>query len=172
MVNKVFGFGYGVKLNDILSGYRALTINCIRRMNLRKSGFEIETEMVIESVKKGERIKEVPIIYKKRQGKSKLGFFKDGFRIAYTLYMLTKAHNPMFYFGIIGSIFVFIGLLSGTFVVIQWLKGITHVLLTVFTAMMILAGVQFFMFGLFGDLLVTIQKETIEMSRDRDKDRR
>jgi len=170
MVNKVFGFGYGLKLNDILSGYRAFTMKCIRRMNLQKSGFELETEMAIESVKKGERIKEVPITYRKRKGKSKLGFFKDGLRIAYTVYMLTKTHNPMFYFGIIGSIFLIIGLLSGTFVVIQWLKGITHVLLTVFTAMMIISGVQLFMFGLFGDLLVALQKETIEMLRERDRD--
>ncbi|MBA5942508.1 MAG: S-layer glycoprotein N-glycosyltransferase AglJ [Methanophagales archaeon] len=171
MVNKVFGFGYGVRLNDILSGYRAFTMKCIRRMNLQKSGFEIETEMAIESVKKGERIKEVPITYKKRKGESKLGFFKDGSRIAHTLYMLTKTHNPMFYFGIIGFIFLIIGLLSGTFVVIRWLEGITHVLLTIFTAMMIMSGVQFFMFGVFGDLLVTVQKDTIEMLRDRDRDR-
>ncbi len=164
-LNKIFGFGYGVRLNDILSGYRALTKESVKKMNLEREGFEIEMEMAIESVKKNIRIKEVPIIYEKRKGKSKLNFVRDGSKIAYTLYTLARTHNPIFYFGIIGSLFIAVGILSGIYVVIEWFKGITHVPLTVFTSLMIISGVQFLIFGLFGDLLVTLQKETIEALR-------
>lgn len=162
-LNKVFGLGYGIKLNDILSGYRAFTKECVRKMNLEKSGFEIETEIAIESVKKGIRIKEVPISYKKRKGITKLNSFRDGFKIFYTLYMFARTHNPMFYFGIFGTIFIITGIFSGIYVVAEWYKGITHVLLTIFTALMIISGVQFFMFGLLSDLLVTLQKNMIEI---------
>lgn len=165
VLNKIFGFGYGVRLKDILSGYRALTKESVKKMNLEKKGFEIEAEMAIESVKKGIRIKEVPISYEKRKGKSKLNFVRDGSRIAYTLYVLARTHNPMFYFGIIGSLFITAGILSGVYVVIEWHKGITHVPLTVFTALMIISGVQFLIFGLFADLMVTLQKEAIEALR-------
>jgi dolichol-phosphate mannosyltransferase len=175
VLNKAFRLGYSVKLRDILSGYRALTKDCLRKMILMKEGFEIETEMAVESVKRGIRIKEVPIKYKKRKGVSKLNFMRDGLSIFYTLYVLARMYNPMFFFGIIGLLFITVGIISGFFVVIEWYKGITHVLLTVFTSLMIIAGVQFFMFGIFGDLLVTLQKDTIEvLKRDRknEKDRR
>lgn len=167
ILNKVFGLGYGVKLNDILSGYRALTKDSLKKMNLRKEGFEIETEMVVESVKRGIRIKEVPIQYGKRRGASKLNFIRDGVRILYTLYVLARMYNPMFYFGIIGTLFIAIGIFSGFYVVIEWYRGITHVLLTVFTSLMIISGIQFLMFGQLGDLLVSLQKDMIEVFRER-----
>mgnify|MGYP001133278770 CR=1 FL=1 len=166
ILNKVFGLGYGVKLNDLLSGYRALTKDSLKKMNLKKEGFEIETEMVIESVKRGIRIKEVPIRYEKRKGVSKLNFIRDGLRIFYTLYVLARMYNPMFYFGIIGTFFIAVGILTGFYVVIEWYRGITHVLLTVFTSLIIISGIQFLMFGQLGDLLVSLQKDMVEVFRE------
>jgi len=171
VLNKIFGFGYGVKLNDILSGYRALTREAVEKLNIQSKGFEIETELVIESIKKGVRIKEVPITYKKRRGKSKLNFARDGSRIAYTQYVLAKTHNPIFYFGIIGALLIAIGILTGIYVTMEWVTGITHVPLTVLTALLIISGVQFFIFGLFGDLLVTLQREEIEALQGKGKKR-
>ncbi|HJH26837.1 MAG TPA: TIGR04182 family glycosyltransferase, partial [Methanophagales archaeon] len=151
-----------------LSGYRALTRDGVKKINLEKKGFEIEAEMAIESVKKGIRIKEVPIEYKKREGQSKLNFLRDGTKIVYTLYVLARTHNPAFYFGVIGSLFIAVGILTGIYIVVEWFKHISHNLLTVFTALMVISGVQFLIFGLFGDLLVTLQKETIEALRGKD----
>ena len=169
MVNKFFGFGYGINFRDILSGYRALTRDAVEKMNLKKEGFEVEMEMAIESVKKGIRIKEVPIRYETRVGKSKLNFIRDGSRIAYTLYVLARTHNPIFYFGIIGTFLIAVGILVGIYVTQEWFKGITHVPLTILTALLIISGIQFFIFGLFGDLLVTLHKEEIEALRNKEK---
>jgi len=167
VLNKIFGFGYGVRLNDILSGYKALTRDAVKKMKLEREGFEIEAEMAIESVKRGIRIKEVPIRYEKRRGKSKLNFVRDGSKIAYTLYVLARTHNPIFYFGIIGFLFIAVGILSGIYVVLEWFEGITHVPLAVLTSLLIISGVQFLIFGLFGDLIVTLQKEAIEALRSK-----
>ncbi|RJS82172.1 S-layer glycoprotein N-glycosyltransferase AglJ [Methanophagales archaeon] len=172
VLNKIFGFGYGIRLNDILSGYRALTRDAVKKMNLEMEGFEIEAEMAIESVKKGIKIKEVPIRYEKRKGKSKLNFVRDGSKIAYTLYVLARTHNPIFYFGIIGFLFIAVGVLSGIYVVLEWFKGITHVPLAVLTSLLIVSGVQFLIFGLFGDLVVTLQKEVIEVLRGKGEGKR
>lgn len=171
VLNKIFGFGYGVKLKDILSGYRALTRESVKKLDLQRTGFEVETEMAIESVKKGLRIKEVPIRYEERRGQSKLNFLRDGSRIACTLYVLARTHNPIFYFGLIGALLMTFGVLTGIYVTIEWLEGITHVPLTVLTALLILSGVQFFIFGLFGDLMVTLQREEIEALRGNGKRR-
>jgi glycosyltransferase (TIGR04182 family) len=162
-LNKVFTLGYDVKLHDILSGYRALTKDCVSRLNLEKTGFEIEAEMAIKSVKQGMRIKEVPISYQKRKGKAKLNTFRDGFKILSTLYMLAKTQNPLFYFGILGTFFITAGIISGVYVVLEWYGGVTHILLTVLTALLIISGVQFFILGMLGDLLVSIQRDTIEI---------
>jgi len=168
-VNRFFSFGYGTKLNDILSGYRALTQECVKKMNLKREGFEVETEMAIESVKKGIRIKEVSIRYEERKGESKLNFLSDGSKIAYTLYVLARTHNPIFFFGIIGALLMAAGVLLGIYVTLEWLKGITHVPLTVLTSLLIISGVQFFIFGLFGDFLVTLQKELMEVLQGKEK---
>jgi len=88
-------------------------------------------------------------------------------RITYTLYVLARTHNPAFYFGIIGSAFILIGVMTGIYVVYEWFNGVTHVPLTVFTSLMIISGIQFLIFGLLGDLLVTLQRETLEALRGR-----
>jgi len=92
-LNKIFSIGYGLELQDILSGYRAFTKEAVKKMTLRKEGFEIEAEMTVESVKRGIKLKEVPISYRKRRGKSKLNFFRDGMRITYTLYVLATPRS-------------------------------------------------------------------------------
>ncbi|MHC1635976.1 MAG: S-layer glycoprotein N-glycosyltransferase AglJ [Candidatus Methanospirareceae archaeon] len=166
IINKIFSFGYGVRLNDILSGYRALTREVVEKMRLGKKGFEIEAEMTIESIKKGFRIKEVPITYAKRKGETKLHPIRDGSKIIYTIYMLARTHNPLFYFGVIGFILIAAGLLTGIYVVIEWYyRNISHDLLTVFTALLIISGIQFFIFGLLGDFIVSLQKELMEEMR-------
>ena len=168
MLNKLFGFAYGEWLTDILSGYRAFTHEAIKGMELNKTGFEIETEITVELVKNDFRIKEVPITYLSRHslGKTKLNPLKDGLKIGLTIYKLAKSHNPMFYFGIIGAIFVGIGTVTGIYVVGEWLNSTTHILLAVLTTLMILIGVQLFIFGLIGDLIASLHRETMRTIRN------
>ncbi|MFP4655869.1 MAG: S-layer glycoprotein N-glycosyltransferase AglJ [Methanohalobium sp.] len=170
-LNKLFSYAYRKKLNDILSGYRAFTIEVIKTLELNETGFEIESEMTIESIKKDFNVVEVPITYLARhtEASTKLNPLKDGFRIGMTIYKLAKMHNPMFYFGIIGAVLILLGTLSGIFVVVEWIVGITHLPLTVLTALLIISGVQMFIFGLMSDLIVSLHRETIRTLRLRNK---
>lgn len=169
MLNKLFGFAYGEWLTDILSGYRAFTHEAIKGMELNKTGFEIETEITVELVKNDFRIKEVPITYLTRHslGKTKLNPLKDGIKIGLTIYKLAKSHNPMFYFGVIGTIFMVMGAVAGIYVVSEWLNSITHILLGVLTTLMILIGVQLLIFGLIGDLIASLHRETMRAIRNK-----
>ena len=163
IINRLFSFAYGVQLEDILSGYRAFTRQTIKDMDLNKAGFEIETEMTIESIKKELRVLEVPITYQARvKSVTKLNPIRDGIRIWNTLYSLVKTHNPMFYFGLIGACFIFVGTISGIFVIYDWFRNIEHIPLTIFTALMIITGVQVFIFGQLGNLIVALQKDMIK----------
>ncbi|WP_406660512.1 S-layer glycoprotein N-glycosyltransferase AglJ [Methanolobus sp. ZRKC3] len=175
VINKMFGLAYGLWLNDILTGYRAFNKKAIKSLELKKLGFEIESEMTIESVKKDLRILEVPTTYLARhsEGATKLNPLKDGFRIGATIYKMAKIHNPLFYFGILGGIFIAAGLFTGTFVVVQWFQGVTRIPMAILTTLLILAGFQMFVFGIMSDLMVSIHRENMrflrKLSEDKDK---
>ena len=99
MLNLLFKIAHSRDLHDILSGYRAFTKLAILQMHLNEKGFEIETEISVESVRNGQRVMVVPIKYSSRPGTAtKLSPFHDGIKIISTIYRLARVNNPMFYF--------------------------------------------------------------------------
>jgi len=164
MINFFFSTIYRVHLTDILSGYRAFTREGISHLDLSTPGFEIESEMTIESVKKGLRIVEVPISYRPRSAgtKTKLHPFRDGLKIILTIFRMAKTENPMFYFGLIGSFFAAAGFLIGLYVARDWLYyRIDHIPLTILTAILIIVGFQLFLIGMQGDMMASMHRELI-----------
>ena len=162
MINRFFAAIYGVHLTDILSGYRAFTTDGIRLLDLSMPGFEIESEITIESVKKGLRIIEVPITYRPRPAgtKTKLHPFRDGLKIILTIFRMARTENPMFYFGLIGSFFGLVGFLIGVLVARDWFFWrIEHVPLTILTAILIIVGFQLFLIGMQGDMMASMHRE-------------
>ncbi len=166
-LNKIFGFAYGVWLEDILSGYRAFNYNAIRQIELNRTGFEVETEITVECVKKDLKIVEVPITYLARVSgaATKLKPIRDGLRIASTIYLLARTHNPLFYFNIIGGLLTLSGIGIGVYVVNEWLKDITHIPLTILATLLIITGIQMFIFALLSDLVVSMHRENMHTMR-------
>lgn len=161
-INGFFSTAYGVRLTDILSGYRAFTTEGVRCLDLFTAGFEIESEMTIESIRKGLDIIEVPITYRPRAAgtKTKLNPLKDGLKIVLTIYRMAKTHNPMFYFGMIGSGFGVLGLITGFIILRDWLNGrIEHIPLTILTAIFIIVGFQLLMLGIIGDFMADLHRQ-------------
>lgn len=80
LVNKLF---HG-NVKDIMTGYRAFSRKFMDNVtDLRKDGFEVETEMTILALKKGLKITSVLVDYKDRPdgSKSKLNTFSDGSKV-------------------------------------------------------------------------------------------
>jgi glycosyltransferase (TIGR04182 family) len=169
VLNKVFNIDYKVKLEDILTGYRAFGKKAIKMMDLNQSGFGIEVELTVESIKKDLRIIEVPISYRARApgAPTKLKPLEDGFKIGYTIYKLGKTYNPMLYLSLIGAFFIVAGLAIGLYVTVDWFKSINHLPLTVLTALLTIAGVQIFIFGYLSDMIVQVQREMLRELRKR-----
>jgi glycosyltransferase involved in cell wall biosynthesis len=71
-------FATGVK--DAHCGMRALRTEVLPRLDLRTTGMEFASEMVIRASKEKLRIAEFPIEYHPRGGESKLSSFRDGWR--------------------------------------------------------------------------------------------
>lgn len=169
ILNRMFNIGYKAKLDDILTGYRAFNKKAVRRMDLNQSGFGIEVELTVESIKKDLRMVEVPITYRARTegAPTKLKPLEDGFKIGYTIYKLGKTYNPMLYLSLIGALFIIAGLAVGGYVTWDWFKGINHLPLTILTALLTITGVQIFIFGYLSDMIVQVQRETLRELRKR-----
>ncbi|MDY6764125.1 MAG: TIGR04182 family glycosyltransferase, partial [Halobacteria archaeon] len=167
--NRVFTFAHGQNLNDILTGYRAFTLDSIRQLHLQESGFGIETEMTVEGLKHEQKLLSVPITYKPRPEESRTNLhpIRDGARIAYTIYDMTKTNNPLFYFGTLGGFLFLLGLLTGFYVTYDWyVNSISHEVLAVLTALFIIAGIQLFIFASLSDMIVKLHREQMrEMGR-------
>ena len=162
MLNLLFKVAHSRDLHDILSGYRAFTKLAIQQMHLKEKGFEIETEISVESVRNGQRVMVVPIKYSSRPGTAtKLSPFHDGIKIVSTIYRLARVNNPMFYFGMMGLFTTILGLLVGVYVVLEWMRRIDHIPLTILTVLLIVVGIEIFMFGMISDMLLIFHREII-----------
>lgn len=174
--NRAFRLAHGRDLSDILTGYRAFTRESIERLHLEEKGFGIETEMTVEALKHDQRMLSVPITYRSREGSdTKLNPFRDGARIAITIYRMTKTNNPFFYFGSAGAILGVLGFLTGVYVVWErYWNGVTHELLAVLTALLVIVGIQLFIFASLSDVVLELHREQIreiqrlEESREKD----
>lgn len=70
----------GVRLNDPLTGLRAIRYDLLKGWKPKSNGFDIEVELNYFVEGLGYKIVEMPIMYRKRLGKKKLGF-RHGFKI-------------------------------------------------------------------------------------------
>ncbi|GAB6136357.1 S-layer glycoprotein N-glycosyltransferase AglJ [Thermococcus prieurii] len=161
--NALFRTIYGVEVHDILSGYRALTKDLYKTVNLKKHGFEVETELTVETIANGFRIFEVPINYYKRKGRANLHPIKDGWRIGKTILELLTRYNPGKYLYFIGTFFLLVGLFTGIYVVKDWMRGITHYLLAPLTSTFVIVGINLIVFGF---IVGYIFKSIAELKRE------
>jgi glycosyltransferase involved in cell wall biosynthesis len=96
-------FSTGVK--DAHCGMRALRTEVLPRLDLRTTGMEFASEMVIRASKQKLRIAEFPIEYHPRGGESKLSSFRDGWR--HLRFLLV--HSPTHLFIVPGAILASVG---------------------------------------------------------------
>jgi dolichol-phosphate mannosyltransferase len=74
------------RVSDVCSGSWGFRREVVEQLDLEGAvGFELEAKMFIEVARRGYRIGEVPIYYRKRPNKPNLNSLRDGFRIARTL---------------------------------------------------------------------------------------
>ena len=102
-------------LTDIFSGYRVFNRRVVEKIPVVSKGFEIETEMTIQMLYYQIKIVEVNVPYQERPvgSRSKLRTFRDGFRVGWQLFRLFRSFKPLTFFGGMGLILMFFGILAG-----------------------------------------------------------
>jgi glycosyltransferase involved in cell wall biosynthesis len=106
-------FRTGVK--DAHCGMRAVRREALSQLDLRATGMEFASEMVIRAAKEGLQIRQFPIEYHPRGGESKLSSFRDGWR--HLRFLLV--HSPTHLFVIPGAAMAAVGALIALTVLLQ-----------------------------------------------------
>ena len=96
---------YDAGVDDAHCGMRALRRDVLPELELRSTGMEFASEMVIRAAKQKLDIRQFPIEYHRRGGESKLSSFRDGWR--HLRFLLV--HSPKHLFVLPGLIAVLLG---------------------------------------------------------------
>jgi len=95
-------------VNDAHCGMRALRREVLPRLDLRTTGMEFASEMVIRAAKEKLDIRQFPIEYHPRGGESKLSSFSDGWR--HLRFLLV--HSPTHLFVVPGALLFLVGTIA------------------------------------------------------------
>jgi glycosyltransferase involved in cell wall biosynthesis len=148
LLSSILRLFFKTKIHDAHCGMRAITREVLNKLKLRTEGMEFASEMIISALRNNLRIKEVPIGYHIRKGKTKLKPFRDAWR--HFRFMLL--YSPMFLFFIPGFISVIIGVITMIWFYFgsPQLFGIQFYFYPMFiSSLLILTGYQLIMFSAF-----------------------
>ena len=99
-------------ISDAHCGMRALRTDTLPQLDLRTTGMEFASEMVIRAAKEDLDIRQFPIEYHPRGGESKLSSFRDGWR--HLRFLLV--HSPNHLFILPGALMALLGALVAALV--------------------------------------------------------
>jgi glycosyltransferase involved in cell wall biosynthesis len=156
----LLGLIFGVRLTDLLSGYRAFSRRLVRTVPLFGGGFETETEMTIKALHRGFRIVEVPVdLVERRAGShSKIRVVHDGVIILTTILALFRDYKPLTFFGGLGAVMVLAGAVPGIWAAGHWSPE--RMPLALLSAVLVLAGM---VTGVAGLVLHTVARHFQEL---------
>jgi glycosyltransferase involved in cell wall biosynthesis len=116
VLTKVLNVFFRTGVSDAHCGMRGLRRDVLPRLDLRTTGMEFASEMVIRAAKEGLDIREFPIEYHPRGGDSKLSSFRDGWR--HLRFLLV--HSPT-------HLFILPGLIMAAFGAFVALTVLAHI---------------------------------------------
>jgi glycosyltransferase involved in cell wall biosynthesis len=168
--NSLMRFGinslFHTKIIDVMTGYRAFSYTFVKTFPVVSTGFEIETEMTVHAVNYRLRVENVVVDYRDRpEGSvSKLSTFRDGFRVIRKLIQMYRNYRPLRFFGALGVLLIFLGLLLVAPVVNEYLAtGLVPRFPTLIVCgFMALAGIQSIFSGMILEVLTAKDRRDFE----------
>jgi glycosyltransferase involved in cell wall biosynthesis len=112
MLTGLLNLFFRTGVRDAHCGMRAVRREVLERLDLRSTGMEFASEMVIRAAKENLMIAEVAIEYHPRGGESKLSSFRDGWR--HLRFLLV--HSPTYLFILPGALLAVAGTLVSVLV--------------------------------------------------------
>lgn len=163
LFNWVTSKAAGIKLHDFNCGLKGYKKEVVKSLTVYG---EMHRYLPALANWMGFKVTEIVVQHHPRKfGKSKFGLsrFINGFLDLLTVLLTTKYFKrPLHFFGTVGSFITLLGLSIITYLVIEWLLGLTYLSnrpLALFAIGMIIVGVQFLSMGLLGEMLTKMNNE-------------
>jgi glycosyltransferase involved in cell wall biosynthesis len=137
---------FKTKIRDSQCGMRAIRKSAYEKIQLRATGMEFASEMVIKVLKEKLKISEIAISYHPRIGESKLKSFRDGWR--HLRFMLL--YSPLYLFLAPGIFLFLVGFISMTTIYFTKinLAGIQLIVHPIFvSSLLMITGYQLIIFA-------------------------
>lgn len=146
-----------IRISDAQTGFRAFTKK-VAEITPITSNHTYTQEQIIRAVRKKFRVKEVPIYFAKRDGKSRLMSNPFGYaiRASINLIRIYRDFEPLKFFGFIGGFILLIGFALGLYLVYFQFFGagaFRHMGLIMLDILIITIGLQVVIFGFIADML-------------------
>ena len=145
-----------IKVTDAQTGFRAFTKDVARHLSMT-SDHTYTQEQIIRAAKHKFRIAEVPVYFRRRNGKSRLisNPIEYALKAWLNIFRIYRDYEPLKFFGMLGLAFFGTGFLIGLYLVYLFLTtGIVGRIPTVVLSFLFLTiGVQVILFGFLADML-------------------
>jgi hypothetical protein len=135
---------FHTRVSDAHCGLRAFRRELLDRLNLQAMGMELASEQLIRAAKLGLDVREIPIAYRPRLGRSKLAPLPDGWRHL----RLLLVHSPTWLFLVPGAAMVLGGLVMAVLALAAFASS-SQLLALVMAALLAIVGSQLLQFGVF-----------------------
>ncbi|MGE5378443.1 MAG: glycosyltransferase family 2 protein [Bacteroidota bacterium] len=149
------------KVTDSASGMRVFKKDILEHIYPLPDGLNLTPVMSTRALHEGITIREVPIPYSERVGRSKLSVIHDGRVFLQSMVWTAMTYNPVRILGWIGLVAVGVAALLFLGMILAWIKGVTFEnpwwVVSMFAAMLLtMAGVNIFSLGIMFNYLIAL----------------
>ena len=137
VLNRIVCAIFGDSMGDMLSGYRVFSRRFVKSFPAVSREFEIETELTVHSLALRIPSLSVPVDFRDRAegSESKLRTYRDGWRILNVILSLTRHERPMYFFGVLATLFGLVATVLAMPVIVQYAQtGMVPRMPTLFVA--------------------------------------
>jgi glycosyltransferase involved in cell wall biosynthesis len=148
----------GKKIDDLTSGFRAIKKSVAKKyVYLLPNRFSYPTTITLSVIRAGHSLVYVPIVGKRRIGKSNIRVIRDGFRFLIIILKITTIYAPMKIFVPVSMVMFFTGFFYGLFRVFGWRLPYGQT-----SAMLMTIAVLVFMVGLVSEQVAQLRYDRSE----------
>lgn len=141
-------------ISDPQTGFRAFKKEVAEKVKIQ-STHTYTQESVIRAIREKFRVKEIPVYFAKRDGKSRLisNPFEYAIKAWINILRVYRDYEPLKFFGSIGLLFMSVGFLIGLWLFSLFLRfgRVGHTPSTILSMLLIIVGIQIILFGFFAD---------------------
>lgn len=143
----------GCAIPDLTSGFRGMRREvALEFIHMFPNGFSLPTTSTLSVITAGYNIHYLPIVARRRKGRSKIKPLQDGLRFLYIIVRVAVNFKPMRVFGPLALVFFAMGVGSTL-----WYRENREMAFTAYNVMLFIMSLQILLFGLIAEQIAALR---------------